>query len=1230
MLRNLEFRGREEGGTRVINSRKISKMFQIPVENLDSIRKVRKRVKGILVDIGLDSCKELLKDLKDFDPGEKYFYNTSWGDVCLWESSGKKMRYRTKPYCCSLCKYSTKVLTSLKNHLHRYHEDEADQELVIPCPNCTFASQPKVVGKHFRMFHAPVRKVQNYTVNILGETKSSRSDVISFTCLKCNFSNTLYYSMKKHVLVAHFHYLINSYFGLRTEETGEQPKMSDTISVGKTPPSDRYYCKKCSANASSQDALMYHILTSDVHRDLENKLRSVISEHIKRTGLLKQMHIAPKPMARLAIPPNSSAPGIAAPPPCFRLALPQNNQNPATVQPVTVTPGTSGSLTHSPPAIAQSHVALVSSPLPVCQSSLTLQPSAPPPVILSHGVPLNQPVNSPVLPLSQPAGPGNKSVGASVRPVNQAIRPGVLPLTQPIGPISRPVGPINRPVGPISRPVGPTNRPVGPSVLPAGSTVNPGVLQATSPGVISVGRAVPSGVLPAGQMTPAGVIPGQTATSGVLPTGQVVQSGVLPVGQTAPSRVLPPGQTVPLRVLPAGQVVPSGLLSPNQTVPSGVVPVNQGVSSGVLQLSQPVTSGVLPVGPPVRPGVLQLSQSVGTNILPVSQPVRAGTSQNTTFLTSGSILRQLIPTGKQVNGIPTYTLAPVSVTLPVPPGSGLATVTPPQVPVQFLPSGSGTQMANSLPSLPSPQVLVSAAPSVFVQATSPTADANQVLKQAKQWKTCRVCNELFPSNVYQVHMEVAHKQSKSQLCRDCNELFPSNVYQVHMEVAHKQSESQLCRVCNKLFPSNVYQVHMEVAHKQSESKTSEKLEPEKLAACAPFLKWMREKTVRCLSCKCLVSEEELMHHLLMHGLGCLFCPCTFHDVRGLLEHSRTKHLGSKRLSVDYSNRGFQLDLDANGNLLFPHLDFITILPREKLGEREVYLAILAGIHSKSLVPVYVKVRPQPEVVPKISSKQKLTCPFCFGTFVAADAYELHLKERHHVMPTVHTMLRSPAFKCIHCCGVYTGNMTLGAIAVHLLRCRSAPKDSSSDLQVQPGFIESSELLLVNGEVIPDSTLPVKRKLPDGHVEAEDQRDGEEHPIVLNADATPDAEKGTVAVPLKRQRNESRTEGLVANDDSLQVLALDPKKYEGRSYEEKKQFLRDYFHKRPYPSRKEMELLTSLLWVWKIDVASFFGKRRYICMKAIKTQKPSVLLGFDMSELKNVKHRLNFEYEPQNL
>jgi hypothetical protein len=36
------------------------------------------------------------------------------------------------------------------------------------------------------------------------------------------------------------------------------------------------------------------------------------------------------------------------------------------------------------------------------------------------------------------------------------------------------------------------------------------------------------------------------------------------------------------------------------------------------------------------------------------------------------------------------------------------------------------------------------------------------------------------------------------------------------------------------------------------------------------------------------------------------------------------------------------------------------------------------------------------------------------------------------------------------------------------------------------------------------------------------------------------------------------------------------------------------------------------------------------MKVIKTQMSPVLLGFDMSEFKSVEHKLNSEYEPQNL
>ncbi|KFV88387.1 ADNP homeobox protein 2, partial [Struthio camelus australis] len=1067
-------------------------MFQIPVQNLDNIRKARKKVKGILVDIGLDSCRELLKNLKSFDPGEKYFCNTSWSDVSPWESVGKRKRYRTKPYCCSLCKFSSKLLTSFKNHLHRYHEDEMDQELVVPCPKCAFASDPKIVGKHIRMFHSSNKRIQNYTVSILDGMKQFRSDIINFTCLKCHFTDTLYYNMKKHVLMNHFQNLISTYFGQRPDESEEN--------------SVEHYCKKCNASANSQDSLMYHVLTAETHRDLENKLRSVISEHIKKPGLVKQMHIAPKPppamaVAVLSLGPATATAGSITAPACIHLAFPQNNQSQTVVQAKAVqntvrslaVPSASGSLPHatSAPVVTASHVTLVSSNLPVGQNSVNIQPSPSQPIIVSHRLPLNQPVGAGAISLNHSVGTLNRTVAPAVLPLNQPVRPGLFPINQPIGTINSPVaaGPL-----PIAQPVSPVNQPVAPGVLPVNRPV--------APGVLSVNRSL-------------------------------------------------------------GNV--------NRPIGPRVLPVAQTVASGVLQLNQPVASGVVPVRQPVRPGFLQLNQPVAPGVIPVNQPVRPAVSQNTAFLTAGPILRQLIPTGKQVNGIPTYTLAPVSVTLPVPPGGGVATVTPPQMPIQLMQSGTVAQLSQSPASAPSPPVVVTAQ-NVSLQASPPGPETSQAIKQAKQWKTCPVCNELFPSNVYQVHMEVAHK---------------------HGEI-----------------------------------KMEENLEPDKLAACAPFLRWMTEKTVRCFSCKCFLCEEELMKHLLMHGLACLFCTLTFHDLKSLVEHNKITHNGKKKLHADYSNRGFQLDNDAQGDLVFPHFDFSTVLPKEDIGEKEVHLAVLAGVNSRTLVPVYIKVKPQTVEVNNRCNKKVLTCPFCFGTFVSKEAYEMHLKERHHIMPTVHTILKSPAFKCIHCCGVYTGNMTLTAIAVHLLRCRSAPKDSNSSVKMQLERTEKKELLFVNGEK--HDSVMLKRKQSDTCFVAEDQRNKEQQPQTLSTGIalSPERELNSGVVPFKRQKTNTRTEmkKLYSSED-LRILAVDPKQYEHNSCEAQNQFLTDYFNRRPYPTKKEMELLSSLLYASKIDIASFFGKRRNICLKAIKKHKPSVLLGFSVSELKNIKHRLNLKDEP---
>ncbi|NXC04726.1 ADNP2 protein, partial [Orthonyx spaldingii] len=1052
-------------------------MFQIPVQNLDNIRKARKKVKDILVDLGIDSCRELLKNLKSFDAGENYFCNTSWSDVSPWEPVGKRKRYRTKPYCCSLCKFSSKLLTSFKNHLHRYHEDEMDQEMVVSCPKCAFSSHPKVVGKHIRMFHSSNKRIQNYTVSILDGMKQFRSDIINFTCLKCEFTDTLYYNMKKHVLMNHFKNLVSVYFGEKHDQS--------------TPNSVEFYCKKCSASANSPDSLMYHVLTAETHRDLENKLRSLISEHIRKPGFVKQMYIAPKPVQGVAAAAPSAGPaavpaGSVTAPACIQVTFPQNNQNQSTVQtqavqntvgPVTV-PSASGSLpqTTSAPTTTSSHVALVSSNPPVAQNNVGVQPSPSQPIIVSHGLPLNHSV-----------GTINRTVGPAVLPLNQPVRPGLFPVNQPIGTINSQI-----PAGtlPVTQPVGPVNQPVAPGVLP--------VNQPVAPGILSVSQSL-------GNM--------------------------------------------------------------NTPIDPRVLPVAQTVGSGVLQFNQPVAPGVVPVRQPVGSGFLQLNQPVAPAVIPINQPVQPPVSQSAAFLAAGSILRQLIPTGKQVNGIPTYTLAPVSVTLPVPAGGGVATVTAPQVPIQLMQSGSVTQLSQSPTSAPSPQVVLTSE-NVSLQASPPTPETSQAVRQAKQWKTCPVCNELFPSNVYEVHMEVAHKPCEVKV---------------------------------------------------------ETPEPPKLAACAPFLR-MTEKTIGCHACKCFLCEEELMKHIFMHGLSCLFCTGTFYDLKSLVEHNKTAHNGRKQLHASYSNRGIQLRNDAQGGLVFPHFDFNTVLPGEDMGEKEVHLAVLVGIYSAILVPVYIKVKPQTAEVNRRCTRKMFTCPFCLGTFAGRETYEKHLKERHHIMPTVHTILKSPAFKCIHCCGVYTGNMTLTAIAVHLLRCRSAPKDTNSSLKMQLERTERKELLFVNGEK--HVSVVLKRRQSDSCFVAEDQRNKEQQPLSLSTGValSPENEVNSGVVPFKRQKIRTEMRKLPSSED-LRFLAVDPNQYDHNSYEAQKQFLSDYFHKRPYPSKKEVELLSLLLYAWKIDVASFFGRMRNTCLKAIKHHEPSVLMGFNMSELKNIKHSLNFKDGP---
>lgn len=530
-----------------------------------------------------------------------------------------------------------------------------------------------------------------------------------------------------------------------------------------------------------------------------------------------------------------------------------------------------------------------------------------------------------------------------------------------------------------------------------------------------------------------------------------------------------------------------------------------------------------------------------TKSLSTSQAIPQGT-----MLTSQSLLSNLIPTGNKVNGLPTYTFAPLQMNMPVRMGT--------------LPNSQNT-----------------ASPLQPVKSASNSSPGSQ---QAKKWITCPLCNELFPSNVYEMHTEVAHK---------------------------------------------------------AQSKTSKF---ESVAARAPFLKKMPDKTVKCLMCKVLLSEKGLFEHLL-HGFNCLYCSGVFYSIKQLIEHTK-EHNPTHNAQCDFMRREYRLYTNGSGKLLFPYFDINTTAPKEVLGNTELNLALVTN----SLDLIFLKMLPSSnsEVCQTSGRLGSMNCTFCNDKFLDRVKYLQHMNEKHFIAPTVHAILKSAAFKCIYCNGVYTGKVTQKAIMLHIQRCRCSPKTPQSKApEKQPDKD-------VRGRVLNQKPMPIQKTnmtpgpyfyLPRTHAQAR---------AVL---ITPDEISDPTHVPLKTQEQKSKLrlemalkEAMEANkrereeraakrkgeQEKLQLvpqpavdltvkLALDPSGLNCRPTEERKEFLSRYFNESPYLTKREADELAKRLQLNKLDVTSTFGNKQRKCMRGMQKHTAEVLLGFNMSELSKLKHNL---------
>lgn len=623
--------------------------------------------------------------------------------------------------------------------------------------------------------------------------------------------------------------------------------------------------------------------------------------------------------------------------------------------------------------------------------------------------------------------------------------------------------------------------------------------------------------------------------------------------------LLQPGATITLQgTLPQGQPIQIPAVS-NMAISPATLPLVQAPAQPQpIQKSQPLSQpGPQASGAPLTtaPAVSAVTSAITAALTsaPPKQPIApAPCTPQGTMLTSQSLLSHLIPTGKKVNGMPTYTFAPLQVATPAS-------------------QSAGTPL-------------------------KPIAQSNNS-QQVKKWITCPHCNELFPSNIFELHTEAVHQ-----------------------------------------------------------IKSTDK--PEHLVARALFIKKMTDKSMRCFTCKTVVSESNIFQHLL-HGLNCVSCTSVFFSIKHLAEHVKLHNPNGKAYS-DFLKLNYKIYTQSPGVLSIPHFDIQTIVPKEVLGDKEVHLALITNANEI----VYFKLTPS--IKPDISNVQvkvsSAYCPFCDEKSPNTVKHLQHLKQKHFVAPTIHAILKTEAFKCVYCNGVYTGKVTQQAVMLHIQRCRCSPKQPEPpkpapepprpNLTVPraapvkpvqqmatkaPGlyFLQMPHVAMKHQAIAPAPSARQPRK--EVHVPLKtpeelqtQQRIEQALRQAIEANKREREERAAKRQRLEHERQERKkleqqVQERVSPEpppDPNVKLVLQPTALERCSEDERRLFCTKYFHANPYASRAESRELCRRLGISPQELAANFSSKRSKCMRTIRNNKAAVLLGFNMTEMAKLKHDLD--------
>ncbi|MED6278113.1 hypothetical protein CHARACLAT_020405 [Characodon lateralis] len=246
-------------------------MYQLPVNNLTRIRKARKQVKRNLEDIGLELCKEVAEEFKEFCPDEQTVKDTHGRDIFTWDPSNSKTQgYRSKPFCCTECRFSSKYYSGYKNHFRNVHRKILDSQLLLNCPYCSFSANRRTLETHVKIFHIPHSFQLNYgnpRASVLKNSavQGNRLEKPMYFCKKCKFRDTLYNVVRRHIYREHFQHIVSPYHG----------RVSASVKNGACSVNgNNIFCKQCPFSTRSYEALVQHVV--EYHERIGSQVTTMI------------------------------------------------------------------------------------------------------------------------------------------------------------------------------------------------------------------------------------------------------------------------------------------------------------------------------------------------------------------------------------------------------------------------------------------------------------------------------------------------------------------------------------------------------------------------------------------------------------------------------------------------------------------------------------------------------------------------------------------------------------------------------------------------------------------------------------------------------------------------------------------------------------------------------------------------------------------------------------------